>query len=47
MGLADEQDWQELEQMAALYPEVKEIKAQIEKEQENQHLSALLLHLPS
>lgn len=40
MGLADEQDWQELEQMAALYPEVKEIKAQIEKEQENQHLSA-------
>jgi hypothetical protein len=42
MGLADEQDWKELDQMAALYPEVKELKETIEKEQESQHLAATI-----
>lgn len=38
MGLADEQDWKELEQMAALYPEVRLYKEQLEQEQETGHL---------
>ena len=40
MGLGTEADWQELDQMAALYPEVKDARIQYEIEQENQHLGA-------
>jgi hypothetical protein len=39
MGLANEEDWLELEQMAALYPAVKEAQLRIELELEQQHLS--------
>lgn len=42
MGLADEQDWIELEQMSALYPEVKLYKEEIEIQQEQLHQSAAL-----
>ncbi|MES2645383.1 MAG: anti-sigma factor [Bacteroidota bacterium] len=42
MGLADEQDWIELEQMSALYPEVKQYKEHFELEQEQLHLGAAL-----
>ena len=34
MGLADEQDWKELDQMAKLYPEVRAYREKLEKEQE-------------
>ena len=40
MGLADEQDWLELDQMSALYPEVKQYRDDFEKEQEQIHLAA-------
>lgn len=39
MGLANEEDWLELEQMAALYPAVKETKERIEFQLGQQHLS--------
>jgi hypothetical protein len=42
MGLADEQDWIELEQMSALYPEVKLYKEEIELQQEQLHQAAAL-----
>lgn len=42
MGLADEQDWKELEEMAALYPEVKELKELLEREQEEAHRKAAI-----
>jgi hypothetical protein len=37
-GLANEQDWKELEQMAELYPEVNAYKQKLELEQELVHL---------
>lgn len=40
MGLADENDWKELDQMAKLYPEVREYKEKLEKEQEAEHLAS-------
>lgn len=42
MGLADEQDWAELEQMLDLYPEVKEYKETLEIQQEQMHVAATL-----
>lgn len=42
MGLANEEDWLELEQMAAMYPLVKEAKEKIELELEHQHLTQSL-----
>ena len=47
MGLADEQDWLELDQMSALYPEVKEYKDVLEKEQEHMHLAGGLTPPPA
>ena len=38
MGLADEQDWKELDQMCRLYPEVKQYREKLEEEQEAGHL---------
>ena len=43
MRLADEQDWLELEQMSALYPEVKAYKEEFEKQQEQMHLAVALI----
>jgi hypothetical protein len=42
MGLADEQDWKELDQMAKLYPEVKEYREKLERERETEHLPAAI-----
>ena len=47
MGLADEQDWLELEQMSALYPEVNAYKEEFEKQQEQMHLAAALTPPPA
>ena len=42
MGLADEQDWKELDQMCRLYPEVKKYREQLEEQQEASHLSGAI-----
>ena len=47
MGAASDADWQELEQMAAQYPEVKAEKERLEMEMERQHLSMSIAPPPA
>jgi hypothetical protein len=47
MGVASDADWQELEQMAAQYPEVKVEKERLEMEMERQHLSMAITPPPA
>lgn len=46
MGFGSSDDLQELERMAALYPEVKALKEQLEAEQESMHLSKAIAPPP-
>ncbi len=47
MGLADEMEWLELEQMSTLYPEVEAYKKEFETQQEQMHLTAALTPPPT